>query len=70
MRLRSWPVCALALLPFSPAGAATGEWRQLSDGTGTRIDVRFEGKADGIYLLRRRVDGKLFEVKQIGRAHV
>jgi len=63
MRLRSWSICALALLPFSPAGAAVSEWRQLSDGTGTRIDVRFEGKADGIYLLRRRVDGKLFEVK-------
>ncbi|MFD0893452.1 C39 family peptidase [Luteolibacter ambystomatis] len=53
----------MALLPFSPAGAAVGDWRQLGDGSGAKIDVRFEGKADGIYLLRRRADGRLFEVK-------
>ncbi|BCU76276.1 C39 family peptidase [Luteolibacter sp. LG18] len=63
MRLRSWSVCALSILTISPAGAAVGDWRPLGDGKGEKIEVRFEGKADGVYLLRRRADGKLFEVK-------
>jgi len=52
-----------ALISICPALAAPGDWRPLSDGSGLKVEVRFEGKADGTYLLRRRADGKLFEVR-------
>ena len=49
-------------LGLSAATASIAEWRTLSDGDGGKLEVRFEGKEDGHYLLRRRADGKLFEV--------
>lgn len=49
-------------LGFSPAIASVGEWRTLADGNGGKLDVRFEGKQDGHYLLRRKTDGRVFQV--------
>lgn len=57
--------CAIFLclgLGFSMAAASTAEWRMLADGDGGKLEVRFEGKQGGNYLLRRKHDGKLFEV--------
>jgi len=59
-------VCAalgLSLLCQISVEAAVSQWRSLGDGSGTTIEARFEGKKDGLYLLRRRADGKLFEVR-------
>jgi hypothetical protein len=59
-------VCAvlgLSLLCQIPAESAVSQWRSLGDDSGTTIEARFEGKKDGLYLLRRRTDGKLFEVR-------
>lgn len=53
----------LNLLCQIPAEAAVSHWRSLGDGSGATIEARFEGKKDGLYLLRRRADGKLFEVR-------
>ncbi|MCP5531968.1 MAG: hypothetical protein H7A48_02225 [Akkermansiaceae bacterium] len=50
------------VLSSATVHAALGEWRKLSDGQGGAIKARFEGIRDGRYLLRRAVDGKLFEV--------
>ncbi len=47
--------CALSLCDAS-------EWRTLGDGQGLRIEARFEGKRDNSYLLRRKADGRIFEV--------
>ena len=49
-------------LGFFQANAGVTEWRSLADGDGGKLEVRFEGKQDGRYLLRRKTDGKLFEV--------
>lgn len=49
-------------LGFSTAIASVSQWRSLADGNGGKLEVRFEGKQDGHYLLRRKADGKLFEV--------
>lgn len=49
-------------LGFSPANGSVTEWRSLADGNGAKLEVRFEGTRDGRYLLRRKTDGKLFEV--------
>ncbi|OYV05365.1 MAG: hypothetical protein CFE26_11945, partial [Verrucomicrobiales bacterium VVV1] len=59
-------VCAalgLSLLCQISAEAAVSQWRALGDGSGTTIEARFEGKKEGLYLLRRRADGKLFAVR-------
>lgn len=50
------------VLGFSATMASVSEWRSLADGGGGKLEVRFEGKQDGYYLLRRKLDGKLFEV--------
>jgi hypothetical protein len=42
-------------LGFFQANASTAEWRSLADGDGGKLGVRFEGKQDGHYLLRRKV---------------
>jgi len=44
------------------ASAAIGEWRTLKDGDGGSLQARFEGLQGDKYLLRRAIDGKLFEV--------
>jgi len=49
-------------LGFSMANAAVSEWRMLADGDGGKLEVRFEGKKGGNFLLRRKEDAKLFEV--------
>jgi hypothetical protein len=56
-------VFSLSLLGQISAEAAVSQWRSLGDDSGTTIEARFEGKKDGLYLLRRRADGKLFEVR-------
>lgn len=60
---RLWVLVVGVLAPLLPAGAAVSQWRPLGDGSGKTIEVRFEGKKEGLYLLRRRADGKLFEVR-------
>lgn len=58
------PAClVLGLLGLISAEAAVSQWRTLGDGAGKSVEARFEGKKDGLYLLRRKVDGKLFEVR-------
>ena len=59
-------VCAalgFSLLCQIPAESAVSQWRALGDGAGKSIEARFEGKKDGLYLLRRKADGRLFEVR-------
>ena len=54
---------ALAIGPAQGAPVAAGEWRSLRDaGGGAVVEARFEGLKAGHYLLRRRADGRLFEV--------
>lgn len=62
MRSRLLAISLLALCPELTI-AAPSQWQPLSDGAGATIQVRFEGKSEGFYLLRRRNDGKLFEVR-------
>ncbi|MGD7653289.1 MAG: C39 family peptidase [Verrucomicrobiales bacterium] len=45
-----------------PIHAKVGDWRTLRDDEGNSLSVRFEGTRDDRYLLRRRNDGRLFEV--------
>lgn len=52
--------CLSISLPL--ASARVSEWRPLGDGQGHSLEARFEGKKDNHYLLRRKNDGRLFEV--------
>lgn len=47
---------------FSTIAAGVAEWHTLTDGSGGKLVARFEGKQGNHYLLRRKTDGKLFEV--------
>lgn len=47
----------------TPGWGAIGQWRNLGDGEGTTVRVRFEGLKGNHYLLRRYQDGRLFEVQ-------
>jgi hypothetical protein len=61
--MNRWSAFLISMgLGFSPAIAAVSEWRSLADGAGGKLEVRFEGKQDDQYLLRRKTDGKLFQV--------
>lgn len=61
--MNRWRAIFICLgLGFSPGNADVAEWRSLDDGNGGKLEVRFEGKQGGLYLLRRKVDGRLFDV--------
>lgn len=53
----------LGLFGLSAAGAAESQWKSIVTSSGKTIEARFEGKKDGLYLLRRRIDGKVSEVR-------
>lgn len=59
---RWFPIVVFLGCGFPAALAGVAEWRSLADDEGNKLEVRFEGKRENHYLLRRKVDGRLFDV--------
>ena len=57
-----WFGVASLWFSLTVSDARVSEWRPLGDGQGNSLEARFEGKKGSDYLLRRKTDGKLFEV--------
>lgn len=65
MNLRfPWALAGCAFLTTGLSDAAPSAWRIVTTTTGAKQEVAFEGKTEeGSYKLRRRSDGKVFDVR-------